>query len=71
MARKKKVLPGERHVDDLMREIGKDTEIGCNDDGSFFAPDGTLWFPAERHGWFFPVAKLSDADVKRVFRRKQ
>jgi len=59
MSKKTKTpMRGERHWNDLLSEIGKDTEIGSNDDGSFFAPDGTLWFPAEREGWFFPVGKL-------------
>jgi len=66
MKKAKTRKPIERHIDDLKREIGN-AEIGSNDDGSFFAPDGTLWFPSpKRKGWFFPLAKLSKQDAKKI-----
>ena len=45
----------ERHIDDILPD--KNVTIGSNDDGSFFAPDGVLWFPAKRKNYYFRAGK--------------
>ena len=54
--KRRRVTNDERHIDDILPD--KTVTIGSNDDGSFIAADGMMWFPAKRKNWYFPVGKV-------------